>query len=240
MQPWSQPLLWKGVARDPYFGNVVLLMGYEGVNGATSGPGMTDESPSAHGTATIAGANASISNTQFKFGSTSLHLGGTSSITFPDSADWHLGTGRFTIEFWAYPTTLVSTAYFIAQSGVTPNFGWVSYGSTATLVWSVSTTGVNTFGDLSNTTITANTWQHIAIDYDGTKYREYINGVMIASSTTARNIFNPGTVLSIGSNAVNNNFWFQGYLDEARITKGVARYASDAGFTVPTAAFPRS
>ncbi len=31
-----------------------------------------------------------------------------------------------------------------------------------------------------------------------------------------------------------------GWLDELRITKGVARYASDGGFTVPTAAFPRS
>jgi hypothetical protein len=30
-----------------------------------------------------------------------------------------------------------------------------------------------------------------------------------------------------------------GDLDELRITKGVARYASDSGFVVPTAAFPR-
>jgi hypothetical protein len=33
---------------------------------------------------------------------------------------------------------------------------------------------------------------------------------------------------------------FGGWIDELRITKGVARYASDGGFTVPTAAFPRS
>ena len=31
-----------------------------------------------------------------------------------------------------------------------------------------------------------------------------------------------------------------GWIDELRITKGVARYDSDSGFTVPTAAFPRS
>jgi hypothetical protein len=29
-------------------------------------------------------------------------------------------------------------------------------------------------------------------------------------------------------------------MEELRITKGVARYASDSGYAVPTAAFPRS
>lgn len=30
-----------------------------------------------------------------------------------------------------------------------------------------------------------------------------------------------------------------GWLDEVRITKGVARYSLDSGFAVPTAAYPR-
>jgi hypothetical protein len=33
---------------------------------------------------------------------------------------------------------------------------------------------------------------------------------------------------------------FLGNIDEVRITKGAARYASNSGFTVPTAAYPRS
>lgn len=30
-----------------------------------------------------------------------------------------------------------------------------------------------------------------------------------------------------------------GWLNEVRITKGVARYSLDSGFAVPTAAYPR-
>ncbi|TIQ46361.1 MAG: hypothetical protein E5X49_02025 [Mesorhizobium sp.] len=42
----------------------------------------------------------------------------------------------------------------------------------------------------------------------------------------------------MGKAGGNGNFgWW--WLDELRITKGVARYASDAGFTAPTAAYPR-
>jgi hypothetical protein len=38
---------------------------------------------------------------------------------------------------------------------------------------------------------------------------------------------------ALGNNAMD------GHLDELRVTKGVARYASDGGFAVPTAAYPR-
>lgn len=68
----------------------------------------------------------------------------------------------------------------------------------------------------------------------------YLNGVIVASSTTHRTINPSGAVLSIGGDGNTTNFNFNGWIDEVRITKGVARYASDAGFTVPTAAFPRS
>ena len=63
------------IACDPYFANTVLLMGYEGADASTGAPGMTDESPAAHGTATVTGA-AQIDTAQFKFGTSSLLLAG--------------------------------------------------------------------------------------------------------------------------------------------------------------------
>src|SRR6516164_5550856 len=110
MRPWSQPLLWPhpsgAVACDPYFGNTVLLMGFNGANGSTGAPGMTDESPSAHGNAFIV-SPAQISTTQFKFGpSAGLFNGTTAQINFSSSADWNLGAGQFTIESWIYPTSV--------------------------------------------------------------------------------------------------------------------------------------
>ncbi|QKC83613.1 LamG-like jellyroll fold domain-containing protein [Mesorhizobium sp. NZP2077] len=67
----------------------------------------------------------------------------------------------------------------------------------------------------------------------------YLNGTMVASSTH-RTINPSGAVLSIGADGNTSGFNFNGWIDEVRITKGVARYASDSGFTAPTAAFPRS
>jgi hypothetical protein len=85
------------------------------------------------------------------------------------------------------------------------------------------------------------TWGHIAIDKDATgKCRMYVNGVMLGSVTPAdSSMFDSTAALEIGRlfGATAN---LSGWMDELRITKGVARYASDAGFTVPSAAFPRS
>src|SRR6516162_9066366 len=188
MRPWSQPLLWPhpsaAVACDPYFGNVVLLMGYEGVNGSTGAPGMTDESPAVHGTGTIA-SPFKISTTKFKFGSSSLSGSpGTSGLLwFPHSTDFNLGSGLFTIEAWVNFNTIVANYQFIVAVWQTPgNNSWaLSTGPTGTtLNWNVSTTGSDNNADISGAwSPTTNTWYHVAVDYDGTKYRGYVNGTMV-------------------------------------------------------------
>lgn len=53
-------------------------------------------------------------------------------------------------------------------------------------------------------------------------------------------MFDSTAVLAIGMRSTNTSTGFNGHLKELRITKGVARYNNDAGFTAPTAAFPRS
>jgi hypothetical protein len=244
MQPWSQPLLWKGgTSGDPHWSNVVLLMGFEGANGSTGAPGMTDESPSAHGNATVVGSSV-IDTSQFKFGASSLKLVAASSgnIHFNNSADWNLGSGQFTIEAWVQFNTRTAAIHFIvADYAGAGSLGWyLGVDAAGNLSWTVSTTGSNTFNDITGTWSPTNgTWYHVAVDYDGAKYRGYINGAMVGSSTTARTIFNPGNLLAIGSNSINTGLWLDGWVDEIRITKGVARYATDTSFSVPTAAFPR-
>jgi hypothetical protein len=91
---------------------------------------------------------------------------------------------------------------------------------------------------MSGGTVATNVWQHVCADFDGAKYRLYLNGAMVASSTTLVSIFNPAKPLAVGANS-DNAFIFSGNIDELRLTKGMARYASDSGFTVPAAAFPR-
>jgi hypothetical protein len=245
MQPWSQPLLWKAtstaVACDPYFGNVVLLMGGEGANNSTGAPGFTDESPAAHGVATVS-APSVIDTSQFKFGTSSIHVA-NGYVYYPTSNDWNLGSGQFTIECWvrwATDTVAGQTMFLANWFSSTGTLGWnLALSAPLNLTWSVSTLGTDNLVDINAPwSPVANTWYHIAVDYDGAKYRAYINGAMVGSSTTPRTIFNPAQRLGIGSNS-QDQFSHAGWLDEIRITKGVARYASDSGFVVPTAAFPR-
>jgi len=229
------------VACDPYFGNVVLLDGFNGANGSTSS---IDESPAAHGAATFAGTTT-LSTTQAKFGTASLNNTSniTGGVTWPYSTDWALGSGKFTVECWYYANALGSKQALVAQFAGLAVFGWIfMLDNTNKLTWYVSTTGADLFTDLvQSSTFTSGTWHHCAVDFDGTKYRLYYDGVMVASSTTLRNIYNPGYAVSVGNDvALGNNYPMNGYLDEVRITKGVAQYASDAGFAVPTAPFPRS
>jgi Concanavalin A-like lectin/glucanases superfamily len=96
--------------------------------------------------------------------------------------------------------------------------------------------------DTTGAGMTTGVRYHVAVDKDATgKIRIYVDGVMYGSSTPANSAFFSSTApLTIGAQSSSGLVDMDGWLDDVRITKGVARYASDGGFTVPTSAFPRS
>jgi hypothetical protein len=246
MQPWSQPLLWKGAGGDPSFASVVLLMGYEGTNGSTGAPGMLDESSHAHGLASVIGTGA-ISTTHFEFGSSSLHCTG-GGVGYPDNADWHISSAnsdQFTLECWVYLNTLGANNVLISQHTTTSgSFGWLWQIVTGGEIGFASSYDGTNFGAnfaSSGAGLTTGVGYQLACDKDATgTIRIYKNGVMVVKNTPANSsIFHTTVNLAIGETSVGGGVT-DGWIDEVRITKGVARYASDAGYTVATAAFPRS
>lgn len=228
------------IPKDQHIASVKLLLGCEGADASTT---VTDESPSARGSATVRG-NAQIDTAQFKFGASSLLCDGTSdAMQWADSADWHFGSGNFTVEAWVRFNNTTNQQFIVCQWQGTGAFAWVlSKTATHTLQWAVSTTGSNAvLGAESAWGPSTGTWYHVAVDFDGTNTRIYVDGVMLASSGTLNTIFNAATVLSVGgSSAATPATSLNGWIDEVRVTKGVARYASDSGYTVPDRAFPRS
>lgn len=227
---------------DPYFANVKLLLGFEGSDGSTV---ITDESPLLRGSATVTGA-AQIDTAQFKFGVSSLLVNGGEKITFPDSADWEL-SGPFTIECWIRISSLTVTSQVILGHGASSiSYGWfLNYTNGGTLRFRFDLSGDGTPDhDITSgaPVMVVDTWYHVAVDRDGLNtLRLYIDGVMRASKVSATGTsFNAASGLDIGYLGSTNTLSAHGWTDELRITKGVARYASDAGFTVPSAAFPRS
>lgn len=229
---------------DAYLSNVVLLLGFEGADASTGAPGMTDESTANNkGLPANVADNAQIDTAQFKFGTSSLLLDGTNdAVRFLQNDDYLLSNGAFTIECWIRPATVAAGTYtIVGQWQAAPDLGWILYQFAGQLWFNCSTNGTNNFSDVGSATLlSANTWYAVAIDFDGTKYRMYLNGTMVASSTTLRTINNSTLRLSIGAYSLTGGNYYNGWIDELRISKGIARYASDGGYTPATAAFPRN
>lgn len=218
---------------DPYFSSVKLLCGFEGTNGQTT---FTDESASAR---TITRqSTAQISTAQAKFGGSSLLLNGSSDyLTCAHSTDFEFGSGQYTIEFFVRFSSTGDTAFLGQLDGSAT--GWL---------FSKATNGLQLFADngAGQTGVgwspSTNTWYHVCVDRDsGGATRSYVDGVMKQKATGTNAMSAAASAsLAIGRYGPSAIWYLNGYMDELRITKGVARYASDGGFTAPTAAFPRS
>ena len=78
---------------------------------------------------------------------------------------------------------------------------------------------------------TQNTWQHYAVTRQGTTIKLFIDGVQVLSETNTRNYTVNGPCV-IGGIAALPLYSLNGYMDEMRVTKGVART-----ITLPTAAY---
>lgn len=230
---------------DPYWANVVLLAGFEGANGATA---YTEESSFARA-ATLTGG-PTITTATADLGASSLDIPGAGSATFPDSADFRListAGEAFTLECSArFPTISSAADQFIINQWDTgtASRAWALYvGSSANaLRFQYSTDGVGgTNVDLIPAWATsgiAGKWYKLCVESDGTTLRFYVDGVMVASRAAPAFFFDCITPLAIGGRSNTLGSRMTGQIDEVRITKGVARYASDAGYT--PAAFPRS
>jgi len=224
-------------ASDQYFSNVVLLVAFDGVDGSTTA---TDDSNAAH-SLTFNG-NAQIDTAQSKFGGASLLLDGTGDyVTSADSADWNF-TGEFTIEAWVRTGNPTANYCSISQYNTTGNnrsWSMEIFSSQLRFIYSTAGTDANII-DPTGDTVSANTWYHHCVDRDASgNLRLYVDGVMVHKATGISSaLFNSTQALTIGARAT--SLTWNGHIDEVRVTKGVARYASDSGFTAPTAAYPRS
>jgi YD repeat-containing protein len=103
-----------------------------------------------------------------------------------------------------------------------------------------STSGTDIVG-ISGGTVVAGVWQHAAFCRSGSAIALYLNGAAVAAGTASLNpapsIARPLTigVLDDGSTPAG---YFTGYIDDVRITTGVARYTGS--FIPPAQAFPNT
>jgi len=178
-----------------------------------------------------------ISTSVIKYNPGSFYFNGTSdylNITPAGStATYALGVSDFTVEMWVYAlpvSTWVGTqlqpatvrSLFDMRTINLANVGFDIY-LTATGTLNVSTTGITYI--TGTTMLPTNLWHHISLVRRNNIFVLFLNGIQegnLYSGSTTQNFTNSTIRIGFGVAGVG---YFNGYIDEVRITKGVARYS---------------
>lgn len=185
--------------------------------------------------------NAAISTAQSKFGGGSAYFDGTGDYaTIPTSTDFDFGGGDVTIEFWFNTTQTTTYATLLTREwqGYPHTGGWTIFLNNPSGMLQVYFTGYSTAGPFMTGTTTSHkdgNWHHLAWVKNGDDHTLFLDGVVEATATSAAAFAAGGRPLTIGNDITYGPRNFAGYIDDLRITKGVARYTT--AFTPPTAAF---
>lgn len=184
-------------------------------------------------TLTIGSAVTTVAQSPFTGGGNSYSLTNSTNsyVTAAGSADWTLGTGDFTIEWFGYQTIL---------TGAQRPFAVGTYPSTTTGVSLESNGSFYYWANgparyISASASTANTWIHWAVVRRSGTTTVYRNGTRLGSSIAdTYDMQSGGTVALVVGNETtySSNSGFVGYLTNFRWVKGLAVYTGD--FTVPT------
>ena len=149
-----------------------------------------------------------------KYGEALSFNGSSSRVTIPDSASLHLNSAM-TLEAWVDPTTTTATwrdaiykgndNYYL--EGTSDHSGVPAGGETAA-------------GSIAHTygagALPANAWSYLALTYDGSTLRLFVNGTLVASQAKTGSITSSTNPLSIGSDAIYGQY-FNGMIDQVRI-----------------------
>ncbi len=227
---------------DSNWDSVVLSLPFDGPNASTD---IRDRSDTRK-TITVVG-NAKISTAQSKFNGASLVLDGSGDyLTIPDSASVELGASDFTIETWVrfagYPadnggqfqSTLVSKDVNGSRGF---NFHVAGTASSITTLGFIGFSNNTTYTIVSaSTTFNLDQWYHVAVVRSGNLVYLFKDGVILNGGGTAfsTTIQNTTTTLKVGADEFDATYkyYLNGYLDDLRVTTGVARYTTS--FSVPT------
>ena len=187
---------------------------------------------------------ADCQTTEKKWTGSLLLDGNSDYVTIPDSNDWNFGTGDFTIDCWLRFNNNSTDQSILGQGDAAGNYSLeliarLSGGSPNLYInFSRISDGAVVGRFTCPLTLSADTWYHLAVERNGTAGLMFIDGV----SQTVTEAVAWGTlpdyteVLQVGRVAYDPSpRYFNGYIDELRISKGIARWTEN--FTPPAAPY---
>lgn len=199
------------------------LLHFDGTDTSTT---ITDES----GKTCTAHGDAQLDTAQKKFGTASLLLDGTGDfVDIASSADFGYGTGDFAIDAQIYINADPPTDAVIAAGVASGNVGFGFHKDNG--LWmgrSAVAQDIN-----AATHITTGGFHHVAVTRASGTVRLFLDGTKVAEGAWAYDC--PTSAVNIGIDGNNVSLPFNGWIDEVRISKGIARWT--ANFTPPTSAY---
>lgn len=203
-----------------------------GVDGSTT---FTDSSNSSH--SPNANGDAQIDTAQSKFDGASGLFDGNDWVNVPNHDDFKFGGDDFTIDFWVKRGTIGSVQRIVTKTTSTSSADIafnIGFQTANTFLFSFVSLAPLQFHTVTTvTTLTDTTdWHHIACIRDNDIMKVYIEGTADVNTVdvTGKSVNDPGGDLFIGR--LDTIQYFNGRLDEFRVSKGIARWTSD--FTPPT------
>lgn len=214
--------------KDAY--SVLCIRGY-GVDGNNS---IVDEC----GKSITVGGDAQFDTAKFRSGISSILFDGTGDyLTAADSADWNFGSGAFTIEFDFIFNALPSATSMalMSQYADGTHYWWLYFENTGgNNYFKFYATDAGALVGLTSdiVSISTGTPYHFALVRQGSDWWMFLNGIKICVGSDADSMPDIGGTLRIGM--LNSNYYFNGWLGNIHIAKGVARWINQ--FTPPMSA----
>lgn len=216
--------------RDAVTTNVKSLMKFDGADGATN---PTDSAPSAR--TWTAGGNAQLDTAEKKFGTASALFDGTGDyFDTPDSADFDIAAGDFTIEAFIRLNAAGQENIICGQNDNTSadqSFAFLV--NAANHIFGQVRNGAGVATNCEGTTaLTTGVWYHVAFVRTGNNLKVFLDGVLENTVAFNDTVKNSASKVAIGRLGEWNFYYFNGWIDSFRFTKGEALYTSN--FTAPT------
>ena len=222
--PGQVDLVEQVLAYDSY---TKAILHFNGADGSTT---FTDEI----GNVWTGSGNAQIDTAQSKFGGASALSDGTGDyIIGSGSSNFGFGTGDWTIDFWVrFSAVNRLQLVYDARPPATPgDYNTIYVLDTNKIVY--NTNGLDRITSTTNMAI--NTWYHIAVARSGTSTKMFINGTQEGGTfTDTINYLIPANRPML-LNGYDSNYSMAGWMDELRISKGIARWTTN--FTPPTSEY---
>lgn len=202
-------------------------------DGADNGTTITDET----GKTVTKYGSVCTKTAMKKFGTASVFLDGSGDyLSLADSDDWYL-PDDWTVDFWVNFQDVTALGSLFSQS-ITSNVRIGFFINANTLIFQTVNNGTSAYSISSNCGFSINTWYHIAVGFRNGTYFLYINGTAKSNTITGTLAkLNLSAPLVIGCEVADSapKYYTNGYIDEFRLSKGIARWGSN--FTPPISAY---